>query len=78
MDLAQLVVPIRPGATKLFFLPICSPDPIPIEEYFAKLKHSRETAARKSSGAVYSAISKILPKTMSRERSNFYAQAGCG
>lgn len=69
---------IRSVGAKLFFLPKYSPDLNPIEKYFAKLKHWLRKAARRTPQAVYSAISKILPKTKPHECSNFFAQAGYG
>jgi len=69
---------IRSVGAKLFFLPKYSPDLNPIEKYFSKLKHWLRKAARRTPDAVYSAISKILPKTKPHECSNFFAQAGYG
>ena len=66
------------GEVQMAFLPPYSPDLNPIEKYFAKLKHWLRKAARRTPETVYSAISKILPKTKPHECSNFFAQAGYG
>jgi putative transposase len=52
---------IRTLGARLFFLPKYSPDLNPIEMFFAKLKHRLRRAARRSTDAIYNAISAILP-----------------
>jgi transposase len=47
---------VRAAGATLFFLPPYSPDPNPIEQLFAKLKHFMRHAARRSVEAVHNAI----------------------
>lgn len=67
---------IRAVGAKLFFLPKYSPDLNPIEMFFSKLKHWLRQASRRTTDAVYNAISHILPTVTSAECANFFAHAG--
>jgi transposase len=51
---------IRSAGAKLFFLPKYSPDPNPIEQVFAKLKHLLRKAAVRTLKAVVAAIGELL------------------
>jgi transposase len=51
---------IRAAGARLFYLPKCSPDLNPIEQFFAKLKHWLRKAAKRTIEAVYNAIGPIV------------------
>jgi transposase len=65
---------IRAGA-KLFFLPKYSPDPNPIEQVFAKLKHLLRKAAR-SAETICVTIGEILRAFTPTECANYFRNSG--
>lgn len=67
---------IRSVGAKLFFLPKYSPDPNPIEQLFAKLKHWLRKAARRSIEAVSHTIGQILDTVTKEECTNYFANSG--
>jgi transposase len=65
----------RAVGAKMFLLPKYSPDPNPIEQAFAKLKHlSREAAARALEGLV-AAIGQPLGAYTPQECANYFKNA---
>ena len=67
---------IRSAGAKLFFLPKYSPDPNPIEQVFAKLKHFLRKAAARTVEAVYHAIGEVLQRFTPEECANYFANSG--
>jgi len=67
---------IRAAGAKLFFLPKYSPDLNPIEQVFAKLKHSLRKAAARTVEAVCQAIGQLLDTLTTKECANYFAKAG--
>jgi putative transposase len=65
----------RVGA-RLFFLPKYSPDPNPIEQLFAKLKHSLRTEAKRSVETTCDAIGHILNRVRPTECSDYFTNSG--
>ena len=62
---------IRSAGAKLFFLPKDSPDPNPIEQAFAKLKHLLRKAAARTVEAVCAAIGEALGAFTGEECANY-------
>ena len=69
---------IRAAGAKLFFLPKYSPDPNPIEQVFAKLKHLLRKAAARTFEALISAIGQLLGTYTTQECTNYFTNAGYG
>ena len=69
---------IRKAGARLFFLPECSPDPNPIEQLFAKLKHMLRKATKRTPEATCRAIGQILDIVTARECANYFTEAGYG
>jgi len=67
---------IRSVGAKLFFLPKYSPDLNPIEQVFAKLKHSLRKAQARTVDAVNVAIAQLLNDFTSQECANYFKNAG--
>jgi transposase len=67
---------IRSVGAKLFFLPKYSPDLNPIEQVFAKLKHSLRKAQARTVDAVNVAIAQLLNDFTSQECANYLKNAG--
>jgi len=67
---------IRSVGAKLFFLPKYSPDLNPIEQVFAKLKHSLRKAQARTVDAVNLAIAQLLNDFTSQECANYFKNAG--
>jgi transposase len=69
-------VSCRAAGAKLLFLPKCSPDPNPIEQAFAKLKHLLRKAAARTVEAVCAAIGQLLGTFTPAECTNYFKNAG--
>lgn len=69
---------IRSTGAKLFFLPKYSPDLIPIEQAFAKLKHQLRKEKARTQDAVCAAIGRILGSFTQQECANYFTNAGYG
>jgi transposase len=67
---------IRSAGAKLFFLPKYSPDLNPIEQVFAKLKHSLRKAAARTADAVCAAIGEALQAFTPNECANYLENSG--
>jgi transposase len=67
---------IRAAGAKLFFLPKYSPDLNPIEQVFAKLKHSLRKAAARTIEAVCAAVGEILQAFTPDECANYLTNSG--
>jgi putative transposase len=67
---------IRKAGAKLLFLPKYSPDLNPIEQLFAKLKHSLREAQARTIDAVCNAIAKTLDNVTPAECSNYFSHSG--
>jgi transposase len=67
---------IRSAGAKLFFLPKYSPDLNPIEQAFAKLKHSLRKAAARTVEAICAAIGEILETFTPEECTNYFKNSG--
>jgi transposase len=67
---------IRSAGAKLFFLPKYSPDLNPIEQVFAKLKHSLRKALARTVEAVCIALADVLKAFTSDECANYFANSG--
>jgi len=67
---------IRGAGAKLFFLPKYSPDLQPIEQAFAKLKHSLRKAAVRSADALWQTIGELLDSFSPAECANYLRNAG--
>jgi transposase len=67
---------IRAANSKLLFLPKYSPDLNPIEQFFAKLKHSLRKTAQRTGPAVCNAIGQILDTVSKDECQNYLTNAG--
>lgn len=69
---------IRLACAKLFLLPKYSPDLNPIEQVFAKLKHSLRKAAARTIEAVCAAIGQLLDTFTPQECVNYFQNSGYG
>ena len=69
---------IRSTGAKLLFLPPYSPDPNPIEQVFAKLKHLLRKAAERSHEATWRRIGTLLDAFTPTECRNYLLSAGYG
>ena len=69
---------IRSIGAKLVFLPSYSPDLNPIEQFFAKLKHSLRKARARTEEALNDRIAEIIRATSKLECSNYIKNAGYG
>ena len=69
---------LRSAGAKLFFLPKYSPDLNPIEQVFAKLKHSLRNAAARTLEAVVAALGQLLGSYTAQECENYFTNAGYG
>lgn len=67
---------IRSAGARLLFLPKYSPDLNPIEQLFAKTKHSLRKAAKRSFNAVSDAVATLLDTVTAKECSNYLLNAG--
>jgi len=67
---------IRSAGAKLFFLPKYSPDLNPIEQVFAKLKHTLRKALARTVDAVCIALADVLKAFTSDECANYFANSG--
>jgi transposase len=67
---------IRAAGARLLFLPPYSPDLNPIEQVFAKLKHTLRNAMSRTIEAVEKAIANVLPTISGQECSNYIVNAG--
>jgi len=67
---------IRSAGAKLFFLPKYSLDLNPIEQVFAKLKHSLRKALARTVEAVCIALPDVLKAFTSDECANYFANSG--
>jgi transposase len=67
---------IRAAGAKPFFLPKYSPDPNPIEQVLAKLKHLLRQAAARTVDAVCAAIGRLLDAFTPQECDNHFKNAG--
>ena len=67
---------IRATGAHLIFLPKYSPDLNPIEQVFAKLKHSLRKIAARTIDTVCAAIGQILGTFSSEECANYFRNAG--
>jgi transposase len=67
---------IRSVGAKLFFLPKYSPDLNPIEQVFAKLKHSLRKALARTGEAVCRALGEVLNAFTPDECANYFANSG--
>ena len=68
---------IRGAGAHLPFLPPCSPDPDPIEQAFAKLKHFLRKDRPRSRDDLWKNVGSILEKFTPEECSNCLANSGC-
>jgi transposase len=69
---------IRKAGARLIFLPKYSPDLNPIEQVFAKLKHSLRKAAARTRETVCAAIGQILDAYTPDECANYLKNSGYG
>ena len=69
---------IRAAGARLLFLPKYSPDLNPIEQLFAKIKHSLRNAAQRSFETVSSALATVLETVSPTECANYLVNAGYG
>lgn len=67
---------IRAAKAHLLFLPPYSPDPNPIEQVFAKLKHMLRDAAERTIEATWRRIGTSLDRFTPQECANYLANAG--
>jgi transposase len=67
---------IRAAGAKLFFLPKYSPDPNPIEQVFAKIKHFLRRAAARSVETICTGIGEILGTFTPDEHANYFKNSG--
>ena len=67
---------IRAAGARLFFLPPYSPDPDPIEQVFAKLKHLLRKAAERTVEATWKRIGALLDCFLPNECQAYLANAG--
>lgn len=67
---------IRRAGAKLIFLPPYSPDLNPIEQLFAKLKHTMRKAMGRTVDVVHDALAQVLETIKSGECENYLANAG--
>ena len=67
---------IRSVGARLFFLPKYSPDLNPIEQLFAKLKHSLRKAAGRTADAICHAAGQALDAISAIECRNYFVNAG--
>jgi putative transposase len=67
---------IRNAGAHLIFLPKYSPDPNPIEQVFAKLKHLLRKLAARTVEAVCAAIGHVLTSYTATECANYLTAAG--
>ena len=65
------------AGARLLFLPPCSPDPDPIEQAFAKLKHFLRKDQPRSRDDLWKNVGSILEKFTPEECSNYLANSGC-
>jgi transposase len=68
---------IRTAGAKLFFLPKYSPDPNPVEQVFAKLKHLLRKAAARTVETVCAAVAEPLGAFTPQECANYFRNADC-
>jgi putative transposase len=69
---------IRNIGARLVFLPPYSPDLNPIEQFFAKLKHTLRKAKERTEDALNDRIGDIIRATSKTECSNYITNAGYG
>ncbi len=67
---------IRAAGARLFFLPPYSPDPNPIEQVFAKLKHLMHKAAERTIEATWKRIGTLIDRFTPTECANYLRNAG--
>jgi transposase len=67
---------VRQAGAHLIFLPKYSPDLNPIEQLFAKLKHSLRKAAARTMETVCAAIGQLLGTFTAEECANYFRNAG--
>jgi transposase len=66
---------IRSAGARLLFLPPCSPDPNPIEQAFAKLKHLLREAAERTAETTGKRIGAPLDTFSPQKCSNYLVNA---
>ena len=69
---------IRARGARLLFLPPYSPDLIPIEQVFAKLKHLLRKAAERSVEATWRRVGTLLDAFPPNECANYLRNSGYG
>jgi len=69
---------IRQVGAKLLFLPKYSPDLNPIEQLFAKLKHSLRAKQQRTKDALANAVAETLATVTPKECSNYLKHNGYG
>ncbi len=67
---------IRARGARLIFLPPYSPDPNPIEQVFAKLKHLLRKAAERTHEATWRRIGSLINTFPPQECANYLTNAG--
>jgi transposase len=67
---------IKDAGARLWFLPPYSPDLNPIEQAFAKIKHSMRTAQKRTVEETWRQIGSIVSTIEPRECANYFANAG--
>jgi len=67
---------IRSAGARLLFLPKYSPDPNPIEKFFATLKHWLRKAAKRTPQTISKPIAQTLAPLTPQQCSNYLASAG--
>ena len=69
---------IRAAGARLLFLPACSPDLNPIEQFFPKLKHLLRKACQRTVEATWKMIGEILGQFTPEECRNYLINSGYG
>ena len=67
---------IRAVGARLLFLPKYSPDLNPVEQFFAKLKHFLQDAAKRNGDDLCDAIGNIIADVTPAECKNYFANSG--
>ena len=67
---------IRAAGARLWYLPPYSPDLNPIEQAFAKIKHSMRLAQKRTVEDVWQHIGSLVITIQASECSNYFANAG--
>ena len=69
---------VRQAGARLLFLPPYSPDLNPIEQLFAKIKHTMRNAMGRTINAVHDALAEVIENIPPTEGRNYITAAGCG